>query len=95
MYPKKPKQRKWYSEVCIGVRKIVKVGDSRAVIIPKGYFKTGKLKDKQECVVILLFRDRTISDEMNKKEFIQYEAFKRYKEQEDEELKKIEKSFKK
>ena len=84
------KERKWYQEVCIGVRKIIKVGGSNAIIIPKGFLRTGKLKESQEVVVILLYRDRTVSDEMNKKELIQYEAFKKMK---SKEIKAMEKAL--
>ena len=72
------KDKKWYTEVCIGVRKIVRIGKSKGIVIPKGFFDTNKLKENQECIVDLFYRDRSVSDEMTKQELIQFEAFKKY-----------------
>lgn len=77
-YNKKKKQtRAWYDELCIGVRKVVKVGASVGIIIPKGFIDTEKVKLGQESIIILQTRQRRIADELTKEDLILFEEFKK------------------
>ena len=75
-------KKKWYREICIGIRKICKIGSSYGIIIPKGYFDSKTIDIDKEYIVILLSRDRQLTDEMSKKEMIQFEQFKKMKKKE-------------
>lgn len=83
----------WYSDICIGVRPIVKVGSCKGIIVPKRFFESNKLKYGSEYIVVLLERTRSIVNELTDSEKIQYERFKAMKEDEKQRMERAVKEY--
>jgi len=95
-YQKKKLDKKWYEEISFGVRAVVKVGGSYGFIIPKYFFDREKIEYGDEVLLIGLKRKRVIADEITKVERVEFERWKKYKEEEkklmEETLRKMERN---
>jgi len=95
-YQKRQSEKKWYEEISFGVRAVVKIGGSYGFIIPKYFFDREKIEYGDEVLLIGLKRKRVIADEITKAERVEFERWKKYKEDEkrlmEETLKKMERN---
>jgi len=95
-YKNKPKEKKWYEEVSLGVLKSTRIGSGYGFIIPKRFLDKGDLEYGQKYMVVILKRKREISDELTKSEKVEYERWRKLKEKEkrlmEEGLEKLERT---
>ena len=80
-------KKSWYEEVCLGLRKTIKVGGSLGFIIPVEIIRKYDMKEGDKFVVLLLERVRTLSDEMTPEEETQFAQFKKNKLESDAKIK--------
>ena len=64
---RKKKPKYWYQEIPLGVRKVIKVGSSYGVTIPKRFLDSKLINPNDEVIVILLKRTRKVYDEAKHK----------------------------
>lgn len=58
------KQKYWYKEIPLGIRKVIQVGSSYGITVPKHLINSKQLKKGDEVIVILLKRTRKVADEV-------------------------------
>ena len=80
-------KKSMYSDVCLGVRKIVKIGNSLGFTVKKSQSKNFHINEGDEYIVVLIKRTWNLSDEMTDSELRQYAKFLKYKKDEDSKIK--------
>ena len=78
--------KKWYEEICLGLNKVVKIGQSFGIVIPKRFLDRRDLEYGDDVLVICLKRSRSLRDEMTKGDLKKLEQFKKLKKKEIEYL---------
>lgn len=84
-----------YTDICLGVRPVVKIGNSAGVTIKKSHLKKYNIQPGDEFVVCLIKRTWKLSDELSDSEMREYAQFKKWKGQREKEVEEAMESIKK
>lgn len=87
MMAKKPYlfKKSCYDDICMGVRKIVRVGNSYGVSLPKKILVKNKIMLGEEFVIFLVKRTKDLTDELSahaQREYVQYRKWSSKKDRE-------------
>jgi len=89
-YKRRVKQdRHWYEEISLGLNKVIKIGKSYGITIPKRFIDKGDLSVGDEILLICMKRTRMVGDELTKREMKQFEELKKLKRREIDYLNKM------
>jgi hypothetical protein len=75
-----------YTDICLGVRPVIKVGNSGGITIKKSQMKSYGIKPGDEFVVCLIKRVWRLSDELSDNELREYAQFKKWKKEKNKEI---------
>jgi len=75
-----------YTDICLGVRPVVKIGNSGGITIKKTDMNKHHIKPGDEFVVCLIKRTWNLTDELSDAEMREFAQFKKWKKQKEEKL---------